>query len=68
MKNRSFCTMIKGRYGDQSNCFRKFGIYPGESRDKMGRERFHMDRIDFLQLEPSDFIKELSKNPTKNVN
>ena len=70
MKNRSFCTMIKGRYGDQeiSNCFRKLGIYPGESRDKMGRERFHMDRMDSLWLEPSDFIKAFSKNPTKNVN
>ena len=68
-KNSSFCSRRKGRFGDQqiTTCFRKLNIYPGETRDESGRERFHMDRLDLLWLGPSDHVKLFSKNPPKNV-
>ena len=47
-KEPSFCTSITGYLEDQeiSNCYRKVGVYPGESRDLLMRERFLMNSFE----------------------
>ena len=44
-RDPSFCVMLDGTAEDQemSDCFRKLGVYPGETRDSLNRERFLMD-------------------------
>ena len=46
-KDPKFCVGVVGVVEDQemSNCYRKLGVYPGESRDSLLRERFIMNSI-----------------------
>jgi hypothetical protein len=64
-----FYFYFKGRWEDQEicNCFRKLGIYPGESRDEMGRERFHMESLEVAWLNPSEHAIFHSKYKVKSV-
>jgi hypothetical protein len=47
-KEPKFCVSITGFVEDQemSNCYRKVGVYPGESRDSLKRERFLMNAFE----------------------
>ena len=68
-KDPHFCVMLLGRLEDQeiSNCFRKINIYPGETRDELGRERFFMDQFHQLWSQPSQDFLDYSLNPVKLV-
>ena len=68
-KDPSFCVMLLGRLEDQeiSNCFRKINIYPGETRDEFGRERFFMDQFHQLWEQPTQDFLDYSINPVKQV-
>ena len=68
-KDPDFCVMIAGELEDQeiSNCFRKIDVYPGETRDELGRERFFMDKFRQLWEDPTDDFLGYSLNEVKLV-
>ena len=68
-QNPNFCIMYNGRAEDQeiSNCFRKLDVYPGESRDNKGRDRFLMDQFHQLWNQPSQDTLDYSFFPYKLV-
>jgi len=61
MRNNSICPDFHRAEEDQelSRCMAKVGIYPPDTRDKMGKERFHHFHIDeFKSSEISKFVSE----------
>jgi glycoprotein-N-acetylgalactosamine 3-beta-galactosyltransferase len=67
--NASFCAMPEG-YEDMeiSRCLRKLNVTPGESRDRLGRERFHCVRFSEHWDGSKKWIETYSKNKVKYVN
>ena len=66
----NFCADFKEELNGQtlSDCFKKINIYPGETRDEFGRERFFMDPFYQLWEQPSPELQVYSLNPIKLVN
>lgn len=70
MRNDSICPDFHRAEEDQElgRCMARVGIYPTDTRDKLGRERFHHFHVDeFKNRWLVDFVKQNAFYGFKNV-
>jgi glycoprotein-N-acetylgalactosamine 3-beta-galactosyltransferase len=67
-KNRSFCDgLIDAEDVEIARCLKKLNVIPGESRDEMGEERFHLRNITNMWHFNESWYHKYSQYPLKIV-